>query len=90
MPKEKHVPLRMCLACRQMKPKAELFALQKPNTGRHVYICKNPDCVKRARKIRAAERAFSAKIEPEVYENLERELKLGGQMAEPVPQGGGG
>ena len=55
----KRIPERMCVACRQMKPKTEL--LRVVNTadgvvldgtgklnGRGVYVCKNKQCVTKA------------------------------------------
>ena len=85
MPKK--IPLRQCLGCREMKPKKELirvvrspegeisldFKGKKP--GRGAYICPHSECLAKARKSRALERAFSAQLPPEVYEALEKEMK---------------
>ena len=58
----KKVPLRMCIGCREMKPKAELYrvvktpdgniVIDKTNklSGRGAYICKCGDCLKKAEK----------------------------------------
>lgn len=57
----KHVPERMCVACRQMKPKSELIRIVNSDhgvvvdsggkrNGRGVYICKCVDCIKKAQK----------------------------------------
>ena len=87
MPKK--IPLRQCLGCREMKPKGELirvvrspegeisldFRGRKP--GRGAYLCLDPNCLARARKGRAIERAFSAQVDPEVYEALEAQMKAG-------------
>ena len=87
MPKK--IPLRQCLGCREMKPKGELirvvrspegeisldFRGRKP--GRGAYLCPDPNCLARARKGRAIERAFSAQVDPEVYEALEAQMKAG-------------
>lgn len=43
--------------------------------GRGAYICPDPECLKRARKSRALERAFSAPLPPEVWEGLEEQIK---------------
>ena len=40
--------------------------------GRGAYICKNEDCVKKARKTRRLERIFKAKIEDQIYDALEK------------------
>ena len=72
MPKK--IPLRQCLGCREMKPKRELIRVvrspegeisldfhgKKP--GRGAYLCPSPDCLKRARKAKALERAFALPI----------------------------
>ena len=85
MPKK--IPLRQCLGCREMKPKKELIRLVKPPEGpvsldfkgklpgRGAYVCPNPECLKRIRKSRALERAFSSLILDEVWENLEAQMK---------------
>ena len=82
MPKK--IPLRQCLGCREMKPKRELIrAVRSPEgevsldfkgrkPGRGAYVCPNPECLKRARKARALERAFGCQIPEEVWDSLER------------------
>lgn len=52
------------------------FTGKKP--GRGAYICKNPECLKAARKSRRLERAFSCKIPEEVYDRLEKEIEQDG------------
>ena len=84
---QKKIPMRQCLGCREMKPKKELIrVVRAPDgeqisldfngkaPGRGAYICPDPDCLKKARKSRALERALSAAIPPEIYERLELEL----------------
>ena len=90
MPKK--IPLRQCLGCREMKPKRELIrAVRSPEgevsldfrgrkPGRGAYVCPNPECLKKARKARPLERAFSCQIPEEVWDALEREM----QEAPPV------
>ena len=87
MPKK--IPLRQCVGCREMKPKPDLirvvrspegeisldFRGKKP--GRGAYLCSSEECLKRARKSRALERAFSLALPPEVYEALEEQMKKG-------------
>ena len=87
--KEKKVPMRMCVGCREMKPKKELLRVvrspegavsidvtgRKP--GRGAYVCQNPACLKKAVKARALERAFSAQIPAEIYARLEAEMERG-------------
>ena len=87
MPKK--TPMRQCLGCREMKPKSELirvvrapegdisldFRGKKP--GRGAYLCPDPQCLAKAKKGRAIERAFSAQVDPEVYAALEEQMKAG-------------
>ena len=51
------------------------FRGKKP--GRGAYLCPDPGCLKRARKSRALERAFSQALPTEVYEGLEEQMKKG-------------
>ena len=43
--------------------------------GRGAYVCHDVECLKKARKSRALERAFSTAIPPEVYDAMEAELE---------------
>lgn len=77
MPKK--IPMRQCLGCREMKQKRELirvvrspegeisldFRGKKP--GRGAYICPNEDCLKRAVKSKALERALETPIPEDIY-----------------------
>lgn len=88
MPKK--IPQRQCVGCREMKEKRELirvvrspegeisldFKGKKP--GRGAYLCPDAECLKRARKSRALERAFSQPLPPQVYEELEAQMTRGG------------
>ena len=86
---EKKIPMRQCLGCREMKPKRELIRVVRSSTGeisldfrgkapgRGAYVCPNSECLKKARKARALERAFSAQIPPEIYERLQQEMERG-------------
>ncbi|MCL2487322.1 MAG: YlxR family protein [Oscillospiraceae bacterium] len=89
-PKQKHVPLRKCLGCGEMKPKRELIRAVRPpedapereisidligkKPGRGAYLCRSRDCLKAARKAKRLERAFACQIPAEVYERLEAEM----------------
>ena len=84
---QKKVPMRQCLGCREMFPKRELIrVVRSPEgrlsldfkgkaPGRGAYLCPNPDCLKKARKSRAIERAFSVSVPEEVYEALEARME---------------
>ena len=84
--KEKKIPMRMCIACHEMKPKKEMLRIVRPKegdvfidysgkaAGRGAYICNNADCIRKLRKARLLNKAFSAEIPQEVYEKIEVEF----------------
>ena len=86
---EKKIPMRQCLGCREMKPKKELIrVVRSPEgnisldfkgkaSGRGAYVCPNSQCLKKAIKAKALERAFSTQIPLEIYEALEQEMEAG-------------
>ena len=86
---QKKIPMRQCLGCREMKPKRELIrAVKSPDggisldfkgkaPGRGAYICPNADCLKKAIKARALEKAFSAQIPDEVYKAISEQIEAG-------------
>ena len=47
-------------------------------SGRGAYLCPDLECLKRARKSRALERALETAITPELFDELEREMVSGG------------
>lgn len=89
--KPRKIPMRMCVGCREMKPKASLLRVVKPQEGdahidrsgkapgRGAYVCNGIDCLKKAQKTRALERALDAKIEEAVFDALERDIRGGEQ-----------
>lgn len=74
--------MRMCVGCREMKPKRELLrvvkspegviALDKTGKmpGRGAYVCPQAACLQKAQKTRQLERALETSISPEVFEAL--------------------
>ena len=82
----KKIPMRMCTGCGEMKPKKELVRVVKSpegevsldltgkKPGRGAYVCKNAECLRKARKSRRFEKAFSMKIPDEIYDAMEKEL----------------
>ena len=83
----KKVPIRMCTGCSEQKPKKELVRVVKSpdgeisldltgkKSGRGAYVCKNIECLKKARKAKRFEKAFSCQIPDEVFERMEREIQ---------------
>ena len=86
--------MRMCTGCREMKPKRELVRIvcnkegvvaldtSGKAAGRGAYICKSKSCLERAVKTRALERAFSRKIEQEIFDKLSETIESSCQAAE--------
>ena len=84
--KPRKIPMRMCVGCREMKPKASLLRVVKPQegdahidrtgkaAGRGAYVCENIECLKKAEKIRALDRALDTKIEESVFRTLEKQI----------------
>lgn len=78
--------MRMCLGCSEMKPKKELIRVVKSKegdisldltgrkSGRGAYICKDIECLRKARKARRLEKSFECRIDDEVYDSMEAEL----------------
>ena len=84
--KPRKIPMRMCVGCREMKPKASLLRVVKPQegdahidrtgkaAGRGAYVCDNIECLKKAEKIRALDRALDTKIEENVFVQLQAQI----------------
>ena len=85
--KPRKVPMRMCMGCREMKPKAQLLRVVKPregeahidrtgkSPGRGAYICAQIECFNKARKSRSLERALETKISEAVFDQLEASVQ---------------
>ena len=84
--KPRKIPMRMCVGCREMMPKATLLRVVKPQEGdahidrtgkapgRGAYVCDDPECLKKARKSRALERALECSIGGDVFDALEAQM----------------
>ena len=89
--KNKKIPMRTCIGCREMKPKLELMRVVKTpeneilldltgrKNGRGAYVCKNKECLLKIRKRKALSNAFGMPVDDTVYENIEKEFELFGQ-----------
>ncbi len=86
---QKKIPMRQCLGCREQKAKRDLIrVVRSPEgvisldfrgkaSGRGAYVCPQPDCLKRAIRAHAIERALGCAIPPEVYEELQKQMEAG-------------
>jgi len=86
MAKLKKTPLRMCIACHEMKPKKEMLRIVKNQleeisldytgkaAGRGAYICNNIDCIKKLNKYKLLNKTFSCEVSKEIYLKIEEEF----------------
>ena len=77
----------MCTGCGEMFDKITLVRVVKSpegeisldltgkKSGRGAYVCKNVECLKKARKKKSFERAFGVKIEDTIYDEMEKEIE---------------
>jgi predicted RNA-binding protein YlxR (DUF448 family) len=89
MQKVKKIPQRQCVGCREMKEKRALIRVVKSpegeisldfggkKPGRGAYVCPQADCLKKAIRARALERALDCAIPAEVYDQLEKQMEAG-------------
>uniref|UniRef100_I5AVE7 Putative nucleic-acid-binding protein implicated in transcription termination n=1 Tax=Eubacterium cellulosolvens (strain ATCC 43171 / JCM 9499 / 6) TaxID=633697 RepID=I5AVE7_EUBC6 len=80
------VPMRKCVGCNEKKEKKELIRILRTpegevvldesgrSNGRGAYICRDADCLAKARKNRGLGRSLGIEIPDEVYERLEKEM----------------
>lgn len=85
MPKTKKIPLRLCIACRELKPKKEMLRIVKNSegkifldfsgkaSGRGAYICNDENCVKKLKKQRLINKVFACEVDESVYVAIEEE-----------------
>ena len=60
-----------------LSPGGDFLGLPR-QTARGAYLCPDPSCLKKVRKSKALERAFSLPIPGEVYDALEGQMEGGG------------
>ena len=87
MQKPRKIPQRQCVGCREMKEKKALLRIVRTpegeilldatgkKSGRGAYVCRDAQCLKKARKSRALDRMLEISIPDEVYEALERQME---------------
>ena len=82
--KQKKVPVRMCVACREGKPKKELIRIVRNKEGavgvdltgkaqgRGAYLCPSVQCLEKAIKSRALQRALECELTEEMAAEIKR------------------
>ncbi|MEG1891774.1 MAG: YlxR family protein [Clostridia bacterium] len=85
--KPRKIPMRMCVGCREMKPKKELLrAVRTPDgtvsldttgkkPGRGAYCCYNAECLRRALKQGQLDRQLEVKLSNDVNEQLTQTMR---------------
>ena len=85
MPKERKQPLRLCIACRELKDKRDLLRVVKNSegkifidfsskaSGRGAYVCDNPECIKKLKRQKLLNKYFSCAVEDGIYTAIEEE-----------------
>ena len=86
---QKKQPIRRCVGCSEHFPKKELIRIVRvpdgeivlddtgKKSGRGAYVCKNAQCLKKARRAKRLESSLECQIPDEVYERLAEELSVG-------------
>lgn len=84
---QKKIPQRQCMGCRERKAKREMLRVVRGTdgtvsldfsgklNGRGAYICPKADCLQKARRAKALERALETEIPEQVYDRLNKELE---------------
>ena len=89
MLKQRHIPIRTCVACRETDEKRGLLrVVRQPDgiarfdpkgklTGRGAYVCARPACIMQARKQKKLERSLKiSTVPPDVFEELNAQAAL--------------
>ena len=83
---EKYVPVRKCIACRQVKPQKDLLRIaagkeslacdpERKLAGRGCYICRDGSCVKTAFEKNSFARTLKRRIPPEILKSLREDIE---------------
>ena len=83
----KKKPQRTCLGCREVRNKNELVRIVRTPegevivdtrgraNGRGAYICSNAECLRKAVRTKALERALKVEIPEAIIESLARDIE---------------
>ena len=84
---QKKIPQRQCMGCRERKAKRELIRVVRCTdgsvnldfggkvNGRGAYVCPQSECLKKALRSKALDRALEVTIPEEVIARLEKEME---------------
>lgn len=79
--KMKTNPQRMCTVCRSMKDKRDLIRIVMYNgeisldetgkkNGRGAYLCKNTECINKAKKSNVLAKVFKCQVDKSIYDGF--------------------
>ena len=86
--KPRKIPQRQCVGCRTMHDKRDLLRVVKSpegeitldasgkKSGRGAYVCRSAECLKKAQKSKALDRALEVTIPEEVYTALQQQMEV--------------
>ena len=84
---QKKIPQRQCMGCRERKAKREMIRVVRgvdgtvsldfggKMSGRGAYVCPDLNCLRKALRSKALDRALEVTIPEEIYQRLEREME---------------
>ena len=84
--KLKKIPMRMCVGCKELKPKKELLRIVALPTGiieldrtgkksgRGVYICNSSECFQKAFYSHGLERSLKRPVSRDVYDAIKEKI----------------
>ena len=84
---QKKIPQRQCMGCRERKPKRDMIRVVRGTdgtvsldfggkmNGRGAYVCPDMECLKKALRSKALDRALEVTIPQEVITRLEKEME---------------
>lgn len=85
----KKIPMRMCVGCKELKPKKELVRIvvlptgvieldrTGKKSGRGVYVCDSMDCFNKAYENHGLEKSLKRPVSKDVYEALKAQIENG-------------
>lgn len=87
MLKPRKIPMRLCVGCREMKPKTELIRVVRSpegevsldptgkKAGRGAYCCVSAECLRRSLKQKQLDRALEAQLSEAANESLLKTMR---------------
>ena len=82
-----YIPIRSCVSCGAKRPKQALLRIVKSpsgvfevdtggkKSGRGAYLCRDPECIQKARKRRGFERSYRGAVPESLYQGTEAFLE---------------